>query len=152
MSMAPSTASSLTPGPSPLDVVIAFFQSVFSGTTDESPEHKAAIRALIDGAFGPGYTFNGGKMAPKDLAAWREFQVAKFSRMTFRVNNALSWPVDAGTIEPTTAVSISWTVNATDGEGYQFQLNGMNMLGMQAGKATSNVQLGDAEKGWRRIS
>lgn len=146
----PSVTSS-TQEPSPLDRVIFFFQTVFTGEANESAQHKAAIVALIEQSFSPGYTFNGAKMAPRDLVAWRDSLLGKFSTMTFRVNNALSWPVDAGTPEPTTGVSISWTVDATNAQGQRFRLAGMNMLGVQGGKATSNVQLGDAGSGWRPV-
>ena len=54
------------------------------------------ISALIQGAFDPDYTFNGKGMKPEALVQWRESLLKQFSQMTFRVNNALSSPVDVG--------------------------------------------------------
>jgi hypothetical protein len=136
---------------SPFDLVVGFFQTVFTGSADESPERKAAIHAMISSAFSADYTFNGGKMAPSDLVGWREALIKQFGNMTFHVRNALSWPVDVGPGSPTTAVSISWTVDAVNAAGQRFRLNGMNMLAIQDGKAVSNVQLGDAGKGWQPV-
>lgn len=137
--------------PSPFDLVVGFFQNVFTGSVDESAAHKAGIQALIASAFDPAYTFNGGKMAPADLVGWREALLKQFGQMTFHVRNALSWPVDVGSATPTTAVTISWTVEAQNAAGQKFQLNGMNMLAVRDGKAVSNVQLGDAGAGWRSV-
>jgi hypothetical protein len=150
MTTSPSTAA--TAGPPPFDLVIGFFQMVFTGSADESAEHKAQISALIQSAFDPDYTFNGAGMKPEALVAWRESLLKQFSQMTFRVNNALSSPVDVGSTEPTTGVTISWTVFATASSGEQLRLDGMNMLSVRAGKAVTNVQLGDAANGWRPAS
>src|SRR5258706_1851578 len=103
--------------PSALDLVLTFFETVFTGTANEPAPHKAAIGALISQAFGEGYTFNGGKMAPKDLVAWRDSLLAKLNSMTFLMNNALSCLVDVAPAKPTTAVSISWTVYAIEPDG-----------------------------------
>jgi hypothetical protein len=147
--MADQTTANASPAAlSPFDLVVGFFQNVFTGSVDESPEHKAGIAALISNAFAPGYTFNGGAMAPKDLIGWREALLKQFGSMTFHVKNALSSPVDVGPGSPTTAVAISWQVDAVDSKGHKFVLHGMNMLSVRDGKAVSNVQLGDAGKGW----
>ena len=145
----PGSTSSL-PGPSPLDLVMVFFETVFTGTADESPARAAEIKAIIESSFNADYTYNGKPFSPDDLLAWRKSLLKRFPRMVFRVNSAVSAQVDAGTPIPTTAVVIAWTVHAIDPSGVAYELNGMNMLGMQ-GHASSNQQLGDTENGWRRV-
>jgi hypothetical protein len=147
------TPAAAPAGPSPLDSVMFFFQTIFTGTADETPAQKAAVLAIINKSFSSGYTFDGKPMAPAALFAWRESFWKRFSQMTFRVHNALSADVDAGTASPTTAVAIMWQADALElGTGKPFRLRGANFLGMQNGLAASNVQLGDAGKGWQPVS
>jgi hypothetical protein len=145
-----TASTSSLPGASPLDLVMHFFETVFTGTADESPARAAEIKAIIESSFNAGYTYNGKRFSPDDLLAWRTSLLKRFPQMVFRVNSAISVPVDANTPIPTTAVAIAWTVHAIDPSGVAYELNGMNMLGMQ-GHASSNQQLGDAENGWRPV-
>lgn len=151
MSDAQSPVTSQAGAAAPFDLVVGFFQTVFTGSVDESPARKAAIAALIGGAFAEGYTFNGEPMAPSDLIGWREALIKQFGTMSFHVQNALTWQVDVGAASPTTAVAISWHVDAVHPGGAAYVLHGMNMLAIRDGKAVSNVQLGDATKGWQRV-
>src|SRR5712691_11255541 len=59
----PGSTSSL-PGPSPLDLVMDFFETVFTGTADESPARAAEIKAIIESSFNADYTYNGKPFSP----------------------------------------------------------------------------------------
>lgn len=133
------------PGPSPLDVVIGFFETVFTWTTPENPARSADVKALIETSFNPGYTFNGQPFSPDQLWDWRTQLQTRFPQLVFRVRSAISSLVDTSTSPPTTAVVIAWTLHGIDAAGDAYELDGMNMLGMQGDvpKASTNQQLGD---------
>lgn len=133
---------------SDLDRAMYFFETVFSGSTDESPAHKKMVDEMILHAFGKGYTYNGKPMEPKALIAWRESLLKAHGPMTFRVHNALSTVVSTGESPPTTGVCISWVIHGTD-DGKPATLHGMNLIGFQNGVAVVNNQLGDPGKGWK---
>jgi hypothetical protein len=157
MTTTPPTSSSPTPlaelHVSSLDEVMRFFQTVFTGNDHETADQKKAIMAILDQAFADGYTFNGQPMKPIDLFNWRESFWKRFSEITFRVESALSGPVDAGTIQPTTAVCIGWTAIAQEREsGNTLRLRGMNLLALSGGLAVTNSQIGNAETGWQLLN
>jgi hypothetical protein len=137
------------PGVSDLDSVIGFFEVVFTGTSNETADQKAKIKAIIESAFAPGYVYNGKPMSPDALIGFREALLAKFDSMVFRAENIVSGPIDTGTAIPTVGVAFNWASHAVDANGGKFILQGMNMVANQAGKAISTTQLGDAMHGWQ---
>ncbi len=161
----PSSSERVSPPHvSPLNQVMTFFEVVFNGNDHETKERKAEIMAILDRSFAEGYTFNGQPMKPSDLFTWRESFWKRFTEMTFRVESALSGPVDAGprqeptkpkptsTVKPTAAVCVSWIAMAQEQyTGNMLRLRAMNMLEVSEGVAVSNTQIGDAENGWQLV-
>jgi len=138
--------------PTPLDGVMSFYEGVFTASADETPAHKAAIKALIEQSFTSGYTFNGKPMQPDALFAWRESLMTRFSQMVFAVHDALSGPVSMGPGLDISAVAMRWVVDALDTASVHWRLQGMSLLSTEGGQAASNVQLGDAENGWFKVT
>ena len=143
-----------TSGPhSALDEVMQFFELVFSGSPSDPPERTTEINALIQGALANGYEYNGKAGTADDLVKFRDFLLANYPTMVFRVQNAITAPISMASGAPvTTGVAISWRVDGTDKSGAQWYLEGMNLVSVVNGKAVTNNQLGDAGHGWQRVA
>lgn len=151
MTTTTTAAPTLPTDPSPLDRIVGFYQTVFTGQLDESPEHKTMVKELIEEAFTTGYTYNGKPMAPDALVAWRESLLERFPQMVFRVHDILSGPVSVKSPSPVSGVAMRWAIDTIDTAGTHWRIDGMSLLSIEGGKAASNVQLGDATDGWYRV-
>lgn len=138
-------------GASAFDKVVGFFETVFTGSATESPETTARINKLIEGSFDSGYTYNWQPQTPQQLIAFRQSLLQRFVELTFHVHNAISSPIDGGPTGPSEGVTIAWVVQGVDSAGVTWQLRGMNMLGQKNGKAFTNNQMGDPDKGWQKM-
>ena len=130
---------------------MGFYEKVFSTTPGETPAQKAVIAAIIERSFAKGYTYNGQPFTPAALIAWREQLVTQYPQMEFRVTGATQ--ADVGLAPPTVGagVAIAWRVDAVDTAGVHWFLDGMSMLLVEDGVAVTNLQYGDAAKGWKRV-
>ena len=143
-------APTLSTAPSALDEVVRFYETVFSAPLGETPAQKAAVYATIEHSFAKGYTYNGNPFTPEQLIAYRESLVDQYPQMEFRVSSATEADVS---LEPPTvgsAVAIAWRIDAVDTANVHWFLNGMSILLVEDGLAVTNMQYGDAKKGWRK--
>ncbi|MEN9643860.1 MAG: hypothetical protein RL238_529 [Actinomycetota bacterium] len=142
-----------TSGPhSALDQVMQFFELVFSGAPTDPPTREAEIEAMITAALSSGYTYNGQPGKAADLVKFRAWLLSTYPTMVFRVQSAITAPIGvSSTTAPTTGVAISWRVDGTDKAGKQWYLEGMNLVSVVNGQATTNNQLGDAGHGWKAV-
>lgn len=146
----PPPPPTLSTAPSALDQVEGFYEHVFSTAPGETPAQKATIAAIIERSFAKGYTYNGQPFTPAALIAWREQLIKQYPQMEFRVTSATQ--ADVGMAPPTVGagVAIAWRIDAIDAASVRWCLDGMSMLLVEGGLAVTNLQYGDAEKGWRK--
>ena len=148
--------TTLPTGKSPLDLVVGFYEAVFSISSDETPAEQAEIKAIIEaGAGSGGLPWDGKTLNADDLYKWRESFLDRFQQMVFRVQDVISRPVSMGDGH-LTGVAIGWQADAIDHAGAHWRLDGISLVNwdVENGHAVSNSQLGDASNpgGWTVVA
>ena len=151
-----NATTTLPTGRSPLDLVVGFYETVFSISSDETPAQRDAIKALIETAAGAGgLPWDGHTLKADDLFNWRESFLDRFDQMVFRAQDVISRPVNMGTGH-LVGVAMGWHIDAIDHAGARWELDGISLVNwdVDAGHPVSNDQLGDAGDpgGWTIVS
>lgn len=156
MSTSGKTDIDLTPASSLFDAagpnvrpLVRFWEVVFTGSRNETPQKTDQVRDLVESSLADGYTFNGQKSTPADLMAFRGSLLDRFVQMRTVVANASSVPISS---QPglDAAVSLVWHAVAEAPSGI-VEMRGANLIGSYELKAVSNCQVGDPAAKWQPV-